>query len=68
MFVNCLGNFPDRYNHLDENFFERNLFEIFFFFLKILASRLFRARFFLLSIRRLRDGEIDGWKKIIKSS
>lgn len=31
MFVNCLGNFPDRYDHPDENSIEGNLFEIFFF-------------------------------------
>lgn len=42
MCMNCLGNFPDRYDHPDEN-----LFEI-FFFLEILASRLFCARFFLV--------------------
>lgn len=47
MFVNCLGNFPDRCDHPDENSIEGNLFEI-FFFLEILASRLFCARFFLV--------------------
>lgn len=30
MCMNCLGNFPDRYDHPDENSIEGNLFEIFF--------------------------------------
>lgn len=47
MCMNCLGNFPDRCDHPDENSIEE-IFLKFFFFLEILASRLFCARFFLV--------------------
>lgn len=55
MFVNCLGNFPDRCDHPDENSIEGNLFEIFF------SLRFLLPDYFVLVFSWCVDSKASRW-------
>lgn len=55
MCMNCLGNFPDRCDHPDENSIEGNLFEIFF------SLRFLLPDYFVLVFSCYVDSKASRW-------